>query len=165
MQCTRHPKVETGLSCGRCGTPICPACSIPGPVGMRCSECSSLKSSALYQIHPARFALGIVTGLVAGAIAGSLLQYGLGFFFFYILVFIGPVVGRFVGDVIVLAVGRKRGLSLEIMTGVTLVIGAGVMMYFFGDWSDWAADPVEGIVYVVAVSLMAGAAILRIRHE
>lgn len=38
--CYRHPDRETGVSCSRCGRPICPECMTPTPVGMRCPECS-----------------------------------------------------------------------------------------------------------------------------
>ncbi len=37
--CYRHPKVETGVHCTRCGRPICPECMIPAPVGHQCPEC------------------------------------------------------------------------------------------------------------------------------
>jgi membrane associated rhomboid family serine protease len=37
--CYRHPKVETGVHCTRCGRPICPDCMIEAPVGFQCPEC------------------------------------------------------------------------------------------------------------------------------
>jgi membrane associated rhomboid family serine protease len=37
--CYRHPDVETGVHCTRCGRPICPDCMIPAPVGHQCPEC------------------------------------------------------------------------------------------------------------------------------
>lgn len=38
--CYRHPSRETGVSCSRCGNPICPDCMTASPVGMRCPDCS-----------------------------------------------------------------------------------------------------------------------------
>ncbi len=38
--CYRHPDRETGVSCSRCGRPICPDCMTPTSVGMRCPECA-----------------------------------------------------------------------------------------------------------------------------
>jgi membrane associated rhomboid family serine protease len=38
-RCYRHPSVETGVHCTRCGRPICPDCMIPAPVGHQCPEC------------------------------------------------------------------------------------------------------------------------------
>ena len=37
--CYRHPDVETGVHCTRCGRPICTECMIPAPVGHQCPEC------------------------------------------------------------------------------------------------------------------------------
>lgn len=38
-RCYRHPDVETGVRCTRCGRPICPECMIPAPVGHQCPQC------------------------------------------------------------------------------------------------------------------------------
>ncbi len=38
-RCYRHPEVETGVHCTRCGRPICTDCMIPAPVGHRCPDC------------------------------------------------------------------------------------------------------------------------------
>ncbi|MEO7197171.1 MAG: rhomboid family intramembrane serine protease [Solirubrobacterales bacterium] len=43
--CYRHPDRETGVSCSRCGRPICPDCMTPTSVGMRCPECSNDKTT------------------------------------------------------------------------------------------------------------------------
>ncbi len=38
-RCYRHPDVETGVHCTRCGRPICTNCMIPAPVGHQCPSC------------------------------------------------------------------------------------------------------------------------------
>jgi membrane associated rhomboid family serine protease len=37
--CYRHPNVQTGVHCTRCGRPICTECMIPAAVGYQCPEC------------------------------------------------------------------------------------------------------------------------------
>ncbi|MEV4612297.1 rhomboid family intramembrane serine protease [Kitasatospora sp. NPDC049258] len=37
--CYRHPERETGVSCGRCGRPLCPDCMTGAAVGFQCPEC------------------------------------------------------------------------------------------------------------------------------
>ncbi|HET7172315.1 MAG TPA: rhomboid family intramembrane serine protease [Gaiellales bacterium] len=37
--CYRHPDRETAVHCQSCGRPICPACMVSTPVGVRCPEC------------------------------------------------------------------------------------------------------------------------------
>lgn len=41
IYCARHPKTETLLRCGRCGTPICPRCMVQSGVGIRCPDCAA----------------------------------------------------------------------------------------------------------------------------
>lgn len=92
---------------------------IPGPAGMRCPDCASLRNTALYQIAPARLALAVVAALVTG-ILGAFLMTSLGFFVF----FIGPLYGGFVAEAVLRAAGRKRGKILEIIGVGGIVAGA-----------------------------------------
>lgn len=162
MQCARHPKVETALTCGKCGTPICPNCLVAGPVGMRCRDCASLRSSALYQVRPERFALAAVCGLAAGTVVGFLLQALSGFIFF--LLFLGPAIGGFMGEVILRATGRKRGVKLEVLAGVSVVAGALLSAFLSGYWRLLFASPVSLVLFGVAVTLTAAAAVGKIRY-
>ena len=158
MQCARHPKVETALSCGKCGTPICPDCSVPGPVGMRCRDCASLRQSPLYQVRPERFVLAAVAGVAAGTLAGFVLQF-IGFF----ILFVAPMIGGLLGEVILRATGRKRGPRLEFLAGASVVVGAGLSLLISGGY--WRLfNPVSLVFFLLAVGLTTAAAVAKIRY-
>jgi hypothetical protein len=40
MRCARHSGTETDLTCGRCGTAVCPRCLVHVEVGIRCPRCA-----------------------------------------------------------------------------------------------------------------------------
>lgn len=156
VYCARHPKVQTALACARCATPICPDCFVPGPVGFLCKNCASLGSSPLFQIRPERFALAIIAGIVSGGIAGILLQHTS----FYIF-FIAPVIGGILGEIVLRAVGYKRGIKVEWITGGSIIVGAGLSLLITG--TDSLFQPVSLIMFGVSVLLVVAAAIGKIR--
>ena len=123
MYCYKHPKVETGLSCGKCERPICTNCMIVGPAGVRCRECASLRGSHLYQIPPARLALCAVVALAIG-IGGSWVMM-IGSFF---VLFIGFFYGGFMAQAVIWASGRKQG---SILTGIAVggIVAGALIVY------------------------------------
>jgi hypothetical protein len=163
MRCARHPKVETALACGRCGTPICPNCSVPGAVGTLCPNCASNRTGQMYQVRPERFALACVAGLIAGTIVGFLLQVLSGVFIYFLL-FIGPMIGGVVGEIILRASGRKRGLKLEIVAGASVLIGAVLSLLVSHAWIGMLASPISLVLYLLAVGLTIAAAVGKIRY-
>src|SRR5258708_2934845 len=82
MYCYRHPKVETLLRCQKCERPICTDCSRISPVGARCRDCTTIRSSHLFQVGADRLAIGALAGVSAGFVVGYLLVFlsGIGFF-------------------------------------------------------------------------------------
>lgn len=115
--CARHPRVETGLKCGICGTPICPDCMVQTPVGMKCRDCGRSGSGTLFKVKPGRMALACIIAAAAGAAAGLLGMFG------FLVVFISFPYGYFAGSMILKASGMKRGRKLEIAAGVFMAIG------------------------------------------
>jgi len=67
MQCATHPNVETELTCGRCGTPICPRCLVMTPVGARCRDCAQLRRIPTYEIKPTFLVRGVAAAAATGA--------------------------------------------------------------------------------------------------
>lgn len=142
MQCYRHKKVETGVRCGKCDKPICPKCMIPGPAGMRCPECASLRSSALYQIHPARLVLVTIAALVVGVVGAYVMS-----FLSWWVIFAAPFYGGVVAETVLRMSGRKRGPKLEVIGIGSIVVGLIVVLLpqivmMFGVHAASAAAPV-----------------------
>lgn len=159
MTCARHPKVETALTCTRCATPICPDCMVAGAVGMLCRACADLGGSPLFKIRPERFALALVAGLAAGTIAGLILQQ-LGFWVF----FIAPMVGGFLGEVVLRCTGRKSGKKVVWLTGLSVLVGSGLSLLIDATWQHYLHDPIGAVFFIVAVGLTLGAALGKIRY-
>ena len=62
--------VMPGLSCGRCGTPICPRCLVYTPAGTRCPSCASIGRPKMYVLGPLDYAKAAVTAIVVGIAVG-----------------------------------------------------------------------------------------------
>ncbi len=118
MFCTNHPTVETLVTCGKCGKPICPRCLVDTPVGQRCRECG-LQKSPLYQVPLPLLMVGIVVGVIGGII-GGMIGSRLQFFVF----FLAPVIGTFVGEAVSRAIKRKHSPALALVTAIAIGLGA-----------------------------------------
>ena len=121
-RCARHPDTETGLACGKCGAYICPRCIVSTSVGARCRDCVHITRLPTYDVQPGymmRAALaGGVTAIVVGVIWGVLLR--IPFPFLPWLASIGA--GWVIGEAISLATNRKRGQTLSIIAGASVVV-------------------------------------------
>ncbi len=121
MKCAYHPDVETNLSCGKCGKPICPKCMVQTPVGARCPDCAKTTKLPTFRLSPKYYliaagtALGmaIATGLVWGLLRGFLP-------YIYVNLIVAGGVGYAVGEVVSRAVNRKRGKWLALIGGVAI---------------------------------------------
>lgn len=133
MQCATHPKVETELSCGRCGKPICPRCLVHTPVGARCRDCADVRRLPTYHIPAIHVLRGLGAALTMGGLLGVLWRYlfpfGFGFFFGF-LVALG--LGYAVAESVSLATNRKRGPPLQIVAAAGVVLAYLVRNLLFG---------------------------------
>jgi hypothetical protein len=122
MQCANHPGTETYLRCGKCETPICPRCTVHTPVGARCRNCSSSKSSPLYQASGRQYVLALLAALAAASLLGWLPRF---------LILLGALVyGYVVGEATLRAGGRRRGLGMQVIAGLGAFVG--VLLWCMG---------------------------------
>jgi hypothetical protein len=103
LTCYRHPDRDTMLRCSRCERPICSDCAVLTPTGYRCKECirgqQKIFDTAQWIDYP--LAIGIA---VAISFAGSLIIGMVGFF----TIFIAPLVGLVISEIIRWVVRRRR---------------------------------------------------------
>ena len=112
----------------------------------------------LYQVRPERFLLAAVAGLAAGTLAGFVLQV-IGWF----ILFVAPLIGGLLGEVILRATGRKRGPRLEFLAGASVVLGAGLSILISGDFYR-LTNPVSLVFFLLAIGLTMAAAVGKIRY-
>ena len=165
MRCAAHPDVATNLRCGKCGKPICPKCLVTTPVGARCRDCAKLYRLPTYRVSSGYYlrAAGAAMGMavVIGVVWGIIESY-LPFRFFSII--IGAGVGYAIGEVVSLAVNRKRGVWLAFIGGVAVVISYGItyLVDFFR--FGFVSFEVYRLVFVlVAIGLGVYMAVNRLR--
>jgi hypothetical protein len=164
--CQRHPDVETALTCGRCGTPICPRCMVHTPGGIRCPDCAQLRRPPMYELSASDYLKAGPTAVVAGALLGLVsalllppeLTFG-GFFGLLIAFFGGSAAGAAVGEVVQRATRAKRGLGMQAMVAVGLVFGY-VVRLLIGGGLDLVVGDFAGLL---AFAVAAGAAWSRLR--
>lgn len=123
MRCATHPNVITGLTCNKCGKPICPKCMVQTPVGARCSQCAKLSKLPTFIISPIDYLKAIPVGLVV-AIIGGVIWFLIRLFVpFLILNFvIAAAVGFGIGELMGIVINRKRGLLLRILAAVFVLV-------------------------------------------
>lgn len=131
MKCAAHPGVETNLSCGKCGKPICPRCMVQTPVGARCPDCANLYKLPTFRVSTQYYLRAVGSGLgvavACGLIWGAVMIF---VSFFYINLLVAAGVGCALGEVVSLSVNRKRGTGLAVVGGVAMVISYAVSFWF-----------------------------------
>jgi hypothetical protein len=168
--CYRHADRETYIRCGRCDRPICTACGMIGPVGMRCKECGKPPRDPLASLDAGQLFAGVAAALGAGTIGGFIgMQIG------FLAFFIGIPIGALIGEAILRATGYKRGpmmIALAVGGIVGGVLIGGVIQYALSIGSlggeagvlpleTWLVVAAQGaIVYIIAALI---GALARIR--
>lgn len=131
MRCATHPDVETNLSCGRCGHPICPKCMVQTLVGPRCPDCANLKRLPTYEVSPRQYLIAVVVGLSVAIAAGfvwALIWRALPSILLSLLIAAG--IGYAIGELISLATNRRRGPGLQAIGGISVLVSYAIYCLF-----------------------------------
>ena len=120
LYCHWHPKIDTTLRCYQCETPICVKCARRTPVGYICPDCQRGRRQRFDQSRPADYVIAGVTSLVLGGVAGILPVVG----GWWILLFLSPLAGTAIAEIVWRAVGRRYGPHLWRIVSVGIVVGA-----------------------------------------
>lgn len=125
LYCANHPSVETQLRCNNCNKPICPKCAVLTPTGYRCRECvrgqQKVYDTTQWYDYPLAFVLA--SGL---SMLGSFLATMLGFF----VIFLAPVAGMAIAEVVRLVTRRRRSPQLFLIAAVGAALGGLPVLIF-----------------------------------
>ncbi|MBI2866358.1 MAG: hypothetical protein HYX99_03240 [Chloroflexi bacterium] len=134
VRCAVHPEVETGLTCSRCGTPICPRCLVQTPVGARCRSCARVNRLPTFRAGTGHYLLASVVGIgtaaalgLAWLYAGSLLPIP----FLPLVLALGA--GYLIGQAVSLSVNRKRGVAFQVIAGASTFLSYSLVSL----WAPW----------------------------
>ncbi len=119
LYCANHPQTETTLRCNRCEKPICPKCAVLTPTGYRCKECvrgqQKTFDTALWYDY--LLAVGIGGFL---SFLGSQFVPAMGFF----TIFVAPIAGVIIAELIRFIVRRRRSKRLYLATAIAVAVGS-----------------------------------------
>jgi hypothetical protein len=118
LYCANHPTVETSLRCNRCDKPICSKCAVLTPVGYRCKECVRGQQQVFETVVWYDYLVAGAIAAILGGLAGALLV-NLGWF----TIFLAPVAGGAIAEVVRVAVRRRRGRNLYLVAVGAYVVG------------------------------------------
>ncbi|MBP7691591.1 MAG: B-box zinc finger protein [Anaerolineales bacterium] len=118
LYCANHPQMATQLRCNKCGKPICAKCIVRTPVGYRCRECMRQQQQVF---ETAVWSDYLIAGVIAAPLAGlaGLLSFWLGF----LVLFLAPVAGGVIAEIVRWAVRRRRGRYLSLAATGAFVLG------------------------------------------
>lgn len=116
--CANHPQTPTQLRCNKCNKPICTKCIVRTPVGYRCRECMRQQQQVFDTAVWYDYVIaGVITAPLAG-LAGLLSLY-VGF----LILFLGPLAGGLIAEIVRWAVRRRRSRYLSLTAAAAFVLG------------------------------------------
>lgn len=126
LYCANHPTVATSLRCNKCNKPICYKCAVLTPVGYRCRECVRGQQQVFETVVWYDYLVASVLAAVLGGLAGALLV-NLSWF----VIFLAPLAGGVIAEIVRVAVRRRRGRYLYLVAAGAYVAGC-LPLFAFG---------------------------------
>jgi hypothetical protein len=136
--CYRHPEIETGLRCNKCGKYICTKCAQRTPVGFRCPDCIREQENKYYTGGNMDYVIAAVIALPLSLVAAWVFTFilgGFGFFTLIIAFFAAPFAAGIIAEAVRWGVGRRRSRYLRHVVAGCLVLATVpfiLMMLFAG---------------------------------
>ena len=121
LYCANHPNVETTLRCNRCNKPICTRCAVRTPTGYRCQECVRGQQKTFETTQWIDYPLAIFLAGILSYI-GSRLVSSFGFF----TIFIAPIAGVIIAEVIRFVLRKRRSKRLYQLSAIAAGAGAAI---------------------------------------
>jgi len=157
--CYRHPDVETGLRCNRCGKPICPKCAVRTPVGFRCPDCIREQEAKYYSGSNLDYVIGAVITFPLSLIAAALFTFILGrfgFFIIFIALFVAPAVGGFIAEAVRWAVRKRRSRYLgHVVAGCLILATVPFFIYMLLIGNMWGLIAPGMFVFLGSTTVLA----------
>nr|WP_318552254.1 rhomboid family intramembrane serine protease [Kitasatospora fiedleri] len=164
-RCHRHPERETGVSCTRCGQPVCPECMVPASVGFQCPDCVRGEAGQQARQQP-RTTAGALLTLGDGALVTKVL-IGVNLLVFLLTEYVDRVwqfrLGMGSGaDAFGTRIGVAEGPGQWYRLVSGMFVHAGVMHILMNMFSLWVLGPqlerVLGRWRFLALYLLSGVA-------
>lgn len=160
ITCERDPDVETALSCGRCGVPICPQCMVHTPGGIRCPDCAMLRRPPMYELSTSHYLRAVGASLAIAAalgVAGAVLlapTLRVGLLGMAIALIGGSAAGSALAAGIQRVTAGKRGLGLQLIAVSALGL-AHIERLVLSGGLDLALRDVGGVFALVVAAAVA----------
>lgn len=157
--CYRHPNVETGLRCNRCGKPICPKCARRTPVGFRCPDCIREQESKYYSGGDFDYVIAALIALPLSLIAAGLFTFvlgGFGFFIIFIALFVAPAVGGFIAEAVRWGVRKRRSRYLgRVVAGCLILATTPFLIIMLWSGNFWGLIAPGMFVFLGSTTVLA----------
>ena len=165
--CETHPKIETGLTCSRCGKRICPKCMVQTAVGGRCVDCGKGKRSPIYEVSLQRHIFAGIGVLFAGTCWGvgwAFLHFYVGWMFFGLGYWVlALLTGYVIGETTSVLANRKKGAGLAIIATLGVIEASVISLLLRSQWIDSQLS-LQGVVLLILLSGLASyVAVNRVR--